>query len=216
VQGAAGATQGAQGNPGPQGAQGANSVTAGPPGPQGSQGPAGIQGAQGLTGGQGFQGGGGLQPTGPQGAQGGQGFQGSNSAAGPQGAQGATGATGAQGAQGAPSDKRLKDNIKPISNPLEKTINLESVKFNWDYNHPKLKHDNSIVMPEAFQGEAIGFIAQDVEKVVSDIVWTDDQGFKSIQYGIMVGLGVGSIQEQQKRINSIYSRINKLNKIIGG
>jgi hypothetical protein len=29
-------------------------------------------------------------------------------------------------------------------------------------------------------------------------------------------LGIGSIQEQQKRIDSIYNRINKLKEIIGG
>jgi hypothetical protein len=110
----------------------------------------------------------------------------------------------------------LTDNIKPISNPLEKTINLESVRFDWDFDHPKLKYDERIVMPQAFTGQSIGFIAQQVEKVISDVVWTDDEGFKSIQYGIMVGLGVGSIQEQQKRIDGIYNRINKLKESIGG
>jgi hypothetical protein len=32
----------------------------------------------------------------------------------------------------------------------------------------------------------------------------------------MVSLGVGSVQEQQKRINSIYKRINRLKEVIGG
>ena len=41
-------------------------------------------------------------------------------------------------------------------------------------------------------------------------------GFKSVNYGWMVSLGIGSVQEQQRRINSIYERINRLKKIIGG
>jgi hypothetical protein len=32
----------------------------------------------------------------------------------------------------------------------------------------------------------------------------------------MVSLGIGSVQEQQDRINSIYERINKLKGKIGG
>jgi hypothetical protein len=48
------------------------------------------------------------------------------------------------------------------------------------------------------------------------LVTTDDDGFKSVNYDWMVSLGVGSVQEQQKRINSIYKRINKLKEVIGG
>jgi hypothetical protein len=110
----------------------------------------------------------------------------------------------------------LKDNIKPLQDPLSKTLKLDSVRFEWDYDHPKIKNNPQIVMPSAFVGESIGFIAQEVEKVISDIVWTDDEGFKSVEYGVMVGLGVGSIQEQQKRIDNIYNRINKLKEKIGG
>jgi hypothetical protein len=68
----------------------------------------------------------------------------------------------------------------------------------------------------AFSGESIGFIAQDLEKVIPELVFTDDDGFKSVEYGQLVSLGIGSIQEQQRTIDSIYERINKLKEIIGG
>jgi hypothetical protein len=45
---------------------------------------------------------------------------------------------------------------------------------------------------------------------------TDDDGFKSVNYDWMVSLGVGSVQEQQRRIDSIYKRINNLKEVIGG
>jgi hypothetical protein len=183
---------GATGSQGPDGALGAQGPL-GPPGPQGAQGAQGAQGFQGVPGGQG--------PQGPQGAQGN---------AGPQGSQ------GAQGATGSPSDKRLKDNIIKLENVLDITKRIEGVTFVWDYEHTKIKDNRSIAVKDAFEGKAIGVIAQQVEEVVPSIVFTDDDGYKSVNYGLMVSLGIGSVQEQQHRINSIYERINNLKNKIGG
>jgi RNA processing factor Prp31 len=108
----------------------------------------------------------------------------------------------------------LKDHLKKLEHNLDKIKNIDGVRFEWDYNHPKLKNDRNIAVKEAFQGESIGVIAQQVEEIVPEIVWTDDEGYKSVQYGLMVSLGVGSIQEQQKRIDQIYDRINKIKNII--
>jgi hypothetical protein len=189
----------------------------GPQGPQGAQGAqSGVTGAQGATGnpgGQGAQGAqGGTPSPGPQGAQGGTGPTGPGGTA----FQGGVGAQGAQGAQGPPSDRRLKDNIKPLENVLQTTKQVTGVRFEWDSEHDKIKLNKSIVFQRAFSGESIGFIAQDLEKVIPEVVFTDEDGYKSIQYGQLVSLGVGSIQEQQRTIDSIYDRINKLKEIIGG
>jgi hypothetical protein len=189
----------------------------GPKGPQGAQGAqSGVTGAQGATGnpgGQGAQGAqGGTPSPGPQGAQGGTGPTGPSGTA----FQGGVGAQGAQGAQGPPSDRRLKDNIKPLENVLQTTKQVTGVRFEWDSEHDKIKLNKSIVFQRAFSGESIGFIAQDLEKVIPEVVFTDEDGYKSIQYGQLVSLGVGSIQEQQRTIDSIYDRINKLKEIIGG
>jgi hypothetical protein len=209
TQGATGA-QGATGNPGPLGPTGI-------PGAVGAQGAAGFggdPGALGSPGGQGAQG--------PKGATGAQGFQGSTGGPGPQGSQGAQGPQGAQGAQGAqgpvgpPSDKRLKDNIIKLENVLDTTKKIEGVTFVWDYEHTKIKDNQSIAVKDAFEGKAIGVIAQQVEEVVPSIVFTDDDGYKSVNYGLMVSLGIGSVQEQQHRINSIYERINNLKNKISG
>jgi len=55
-----------------------------------------------------------------------------------------------------------------------------------------------------------------LEKVIPELVFTDEDGYKSVEYGQLVCLGIGSIQEQQKTIDSIYNRINKLKEIVGG
>ena len=78
------------------------------------------------------------------------------------------------------------------------------------------KNDENIEVPEAFQGDAIGVIAQQVEDIIPELVFTDEDGYKSVEYGAMVSLGIGSLQEQQKIIDSIYQRINKLKELIGG
>jgi putative lipoic acid-binding regulatory protein len=110
----------------------------------------------------------------------------------------------------------LKDNIKKLENVLQTTKRVEGVKFVWDDEHFKIKNKKSILFQSAFKGDAIGFIAQQLEDVVPEVVFTDDDGYKSVQYGLMVSLGIGSVQEQQKRINSIYERINILKEKISG
>jgi hypothetical protein len=113
------------------------------------------------------------------------------------------------------SDKRVKDNIKLLENVLEKTKQIQGVTFEWDRNHTKIKDNKSIVFQEAFSGDSIGFIAQDLEKVLPEMVFTDEDGWKSVNYGQMVSLGVGGVQEQKVRIDKIYDRINKLKQLIG-
>jgi hypothetical protein len=100
-------------------------------------------------------------------------------------------------------------------NVLEKTTQIKGVIFEWDNEHKKIKDNKSIVFKEAFSGDSIGFIAQDLEKVVPEMVFTDDEGWKSVSYGQMVSLGIGGIQEQKRRVDSIYERINKLKQITG-
>ena len=163
-----------------------------PQGPQGSQGSKGPQGSQGFVGNQGSQGSQGPSAIGPQGFQ------------------------GAQGAQGPPSDKRLKDNIRVLENVLEKNKQVQGVMFEWDSEHIKIKGNKSIVFQEAFSGDSIGFIAQDLEETVPEVVFTDDEGWKSVNYGQMVSLGIGGVQEQKRRVDSIYERINKLKQLISG
>jgi hypothetical protein len=99
---------------------------------------------------------------------------------------------------------------------LEKTKQIEGVRFVWDYDNPKLKNNQSIDVPVAFQGNAIGVIAQQIENILPEIVFTDEDGYKSVQYGLLVSFGIGSVKEQQKRIEEIYKRINYLKEKIGG
>jgi hypothetical protein len=56
--------------------------------------------------------------------------------------------------------------------------------------------------------EQIGFIAQDVENIISELVGTDNKGMKSLNYGNMNALIVKAIQEQQKQIEELKNKLS--------
>jgi len=70
------------------------------------------------------------------------------------------------------------------------------------------------VFREAFSGNSFGFIAQEVEEVLPEVVNTDSDGYKTLDYGTMVSIGIGALKDNQLRIDSIYKRINLLEEIL--
>ena len=77
------------------------------------------------------------------------------------------------------SDKRLKKNIKTVTSALSTVEALRGVTFEWKEGNAK----------------SIGFIAQEVQEVLPEIVSTDDNGYLSIKYSNMVGVLVEAIKE---------------------
>jgi len=102
-----------------------------------------------------------------------------------------------------------------LINVIDKIKSIDGVKFEW-LDHQKIKKDPNIVLPYAFEGGSVGFIAQDLEKVVPEVVWTDEEGYKSVDYDSMVAFGFGAIKEQQVRIDKILERIKLLKEKING
>ena len=93
------------------------------------------------------------------------------------------------------SDKRLKDNIKPISNPLDKILKIGGYTFDWS------KKQNM------YEGQDIGVIAQEIEKVLPEVVEKRDNGYKAVKYEKIVPLLIESIKEQQKQIEELKKLI---------
>ena len=91
-----------------------------------------------------------------------------------------------------PSDERLKTNIQSLQNSLTKVQQLKGVSFNWKANGQ----------------ESLGLIAQDVEKVFPQIVGTDKEGMKSVDYTKLVAVLIEAMKEQQKQIDELKSRCN--------
>ncbi|MBS3999186.1 MAG: tail fiber domain-containing protein [Desulfobulbaceae bacterium] len=101
----------------------------------------------------------------------------------------------------ATSDIRFKENILTLENSLERVKQLRGVSFTWKSN------------PE--YGTRIGFIAQEFEKVVPELVFTNpDDGFMGINYAEMTAVLVEAMKEQQTIIDEQNKRIlNQQNEI---
>ena len=173
---------------------------------QGVQGIQGTQGVQGIQGVQGVQG--------VQGTQGVQGIQGIQGTFGTQGVQGITGPVagaanqvvykdGSNNASGSAnltfdgtnlvcggtvtsnSDEKLKTNVKVIESALEKVCKLRGVEFDYKENGQ----------------HSLGFIAQEVENVIPELVFGTDP--KSVAYQNFVALLVEAIKELREEINTL-------------
>jgi hypothetical protein len=98
----------------------------------------------------------------------------------------------------ASSDERLKDNIELISNPIEKVQSLKGVTWDWNDNADELQQS----LPN------VGVIAQDVEKVLPQLVTDRDNGFKGVDYAKLTGLLIEAIKDQQKQIDELKSKLS--------
>ena len=89
-----------------------------------------------------------------------------------------------------PSDIRLKTNIEPFENALNKIMQLGGVTYFWKSEKDieslmsmSKRNDNSTLHKYSFPaGRQFGFIAQEVEKVFPELVQTSVEGFKSVDY----------------------------------
>ena len=103
------------------------------------------------------------------------------------------------------SDRRWKENIKPIDNALNKILKIGGYEFDWkelSEEERKTQHGN--------EGHDIGVIAQEVEEVLPEVVTTRENGFKGVKYDKMVALLIEGMKEQQSQIEELKSEISKL------
>ena len=99
-------------------------------------------------------------------------------------------------AYGSPSDKRLKENIKPIESALDKVSKLQGVTFDW-------KKSDSILDIK----EDIGFIAQDVQKVVPELVRENEDGMLSMRHQGIAPILLEAIKELKAEIEELKSKL---------
>lgn len=92
------------------------------------------------------------------------------------------------------SDRQLKSNIIPISNPLQTIKQINGVQFSW-------KKDDKL---------DYGMIAQQVQKVIPQMVSLNSStGYKQISYIKLIPFLLESIKELNKRIETLEFQISK-------
>jgi len=102
------------------------------------------------------------------------------------------------------SDSGLKENVKTIPGALSKVLKLRGVTFT--YNDQKTEDTNTkSPLPSGLQ---MGLIAQEVERVVPEVVHTDKGGLKAIEYQNLVGLLIEAIKQEDKKVSDLQNRLD--------
>jgi len=96
------------------------------------------------------------------------------------------------------SDQKLKENVLPIDNSLEKLNSINGVYFDW--------------IDSREEGRMTGVIAQEVEKVLPEVVFKDKTDYLSVNYSGLVPLLIEGIKEQTKKIDELERRLATLEK----
>jgi hypothetical protein len=99
------------------------------------------------------------------------------------------------------SDARYKKNLLAIDSPLNKVMGLTGLSYEWKTDDYKEK---------GFQtGRHYGVIAQEIEKVLPEVVNTAPDGSKAVAYTEIIPLLIEAIKEQQKRIEALEKRLTE-------
>jgi hypothetical protein len=93
------------------------------------------------------------------------------------------------------SDKRYKENIKPIENALDKVKAINGVTFNWNEKSHKETGKKDV-----------GVIAQEVEEVFPEIVETRTNGYKAVDYQKLTAVLIESVKELTAKVEALEAK----------
>jgi hypothetical protein len=92
------------------------------------------------------------------------------------------------------SDERLKDNVTPITNALEKVGKLGGYEFDWN------EHQH------VYEGHDIGVIAQEIESQFPELVTTREDGYKAVKYEKLTAVLIQAIKELKTEVDNLKNR----------
>jgi hypothetical protein len=96
----------------------------------------------------------------------------------------------------ASSDRRLKDYITPITNPLQKINQIGGYSFVWNENQ------------NTYTGKDYGVIAQEIEEILPELVDTRENGYKAVKYDKLVSLLIEGIKELSSEVEELKRKLN--------
>ena len=97
------------------------------------------------------------------------------------------------------SDQRLKENIVNIPNALDKVMDLNGVEFDWSTKYMNAHGGYDGLFNRKHQ---VGVIAQEVEKVLPEVVADRPDGYKAVRYEQLVPLLIEAIKELKTEIDT--------------
>jgi len=85
------------------------------------------------------------------------------------------------------SDIELKQNVKPVDNSAEILSKINPVTFEWKQNGKK----------------SYGMIAQEIEKVLPELVLQQENGYKSVAYIQLIALLIDAVNNLNKEVETL-------------
>ena len=95
--------------------------------------------------------------------------------------------------QSTSSDERLKKNISPITDGLDKVLKLQGVNYQFIKDRDNRRE--------------VGLIAQQVEEVVPEVVGEKEDGMKTVNYGALVGVLIEAIKELSQEVETLKAKL---------
>ncbi len=100
------------------------------------------------------------------------------------------------------SDIRYKKNFSKIENPLNKVLAINGLHYDWRVD--EFKENNFS------KDRQIGFIVQEIEKIFPEMVFTDEKGYKSVDYARLTPVLVEAMKELKMMNDELKSKNGKL------
>jgi hypothetical protein len=92
------------------------------------------------------------------------------------------------------SDERLKTNIQPMDNITGKLNQLHAYTYQWKDTARR-------------EGTQYGMLAQEVEKIFPELVKTDEQGMKAVNYSGLIPVLLQAVKEQHEEIEKLKAAL---------
>jgi hypothetical protein len=90
------------------------------------------------------------------------------------------------------SDGNLKDNIETIQDPMMVINSLRGVGFNWRDTARK----------------SYGVIAQEIEQILPELVHTNPENFKTVNYLPLIAFLIEAVKQQQAQIDALVEKLS--------
>ncbi|MGH7209053.1 MAG: tail fiber domain-containing protein [Nitrospiraceae bacterium] len=110
------------------------------------------------------------------------------------------------------SDAKLKTDIRPFAPFLDKLVQLQPVYFRW-----KPEEDPELQLGAA---TSFGLIAQEVEKLLPELVTENERGYKVVRYHLLPLLLLQALKEQQELLHrqqtenaALKSRLERVERL---
>jgi Chaperone of endosialidase len=102
------------------------------------------------------------------------------------------------------SDRRFKKDITPFGPVLNQLIALQPVHYYWRAEEFPARHFGN--------SRAYGLIAQDVEQILPELVATDGDGYKAVDYSELPLLTIGAVKELKAENDALKQRVAELER----